>query len=182
MPILNGLELLTNPKALRLRNEDVIASLYDPQQYQCFTCGLRLEKVHVNVAEHLDVHFAEMQLKRKQEEDTFCPSRSWFSTASTWTNICDQKDKCSEPETDTPDELRRPTMLSDVVVAPFEILICNPDDVDTCVGCGDSLSSEWQDEEDEWIYIGDCQRLSEDRVTHKTCMDDAKRNMQLRTI
>lgn len=179
----SGFELLTNLKALRTRREDVIASLYDPSKYMCPTCSLRLEKAEGKVEEHLDQHFAEMQVQRTNEDVSSQPSRTWFSTESEWTVhvVTDPNSKSIKPEI-TPNEPVAPSSSSSqstVIDEPIQWVFCNTEDVETCVGCGEEIPSEWKDEEDSWVYTEECLRMSTNRIAHITCTDDARRNMTM---
>ncbi|KAI5125017.1 hypothetical protein M0805_007441 [Coniferiporia weirii] len=165
---------LTTADISRQRPQNV-STIYERLPMKCKQCALRFPEGTVGkkkMEDHLDMHFR--QNRRAKEAVGRGHSRSWFVSVEDWISesLPDAKGKGRESSssgksvanTTVNDTARRETALrASVVVVP-------PGDEAksiSCPVCKEALRSEFQEEEEEWVWRNAIQ--VKDKIYHATC-------------
>ena len=137
-----------------LKNQ-AVQDLYPTQGcYRCTQCGLRVQ--NENSQEHLDSHFREKTQKQVASRRWLPPAQGWDSRRSPASPEKQQPDK---PEQDT--EQSRPSRP--------KLVVQNLSGLVRCSRCKDSIDTEWDESEDEWVVSEtDVVTLGDDFV-HSQC-------------
>ncbi|KJE89119.1 hypothetical protein, variant 1 [Capsaspora owczarzaki ATCC 30864] len=166
--------------AVKTFRNDVVESLYSWRPLLCTQCAFRFPADRrTAMAEHMDWHFRAN--KRERERDKNVRSRRWYLPVDDWLQY---------KETEEDDE-RQPAFFTDgtgrdggqtsgatggasageSVDAAVAVL---PDDATECSICGDKLERVYNQDDEEWRFVGAVRVGAQ--VFHTRCHADAVTN------
>ena len=136
---------------LKARDGFVIASLYELIPQQCHTCGLRCHSSD-EMSSHLDYHFklSSREVKRSTLRLSQSIHQSYYWTEDEWVTADDvvfqSKSRMMEERVEEEEEREVEDGKGRSVQA---------DEAQTaCPVCQDEFVTEWDDEEEAWVYRG----------------------------
>jgi hypothetical protein len=161
-----------HPELLTVRFERSIDVLYDPSSFQCPDTGIRFaDKAQYDL--HRDLYFAEHEKKRSSNS-----SRLWFITEEDWVQWTgDVKESVppaffSDPENGARgDDAENPAEAENELDFRIAVREVDGDEASICANCHEELKQIFDQEKEEWTFVGVCRR-GDGSVVHRSCADE----------